>query len=393
MQSSVVPLLREAHAHAPIPLALLQPDLASFSDDIWMPDKAVQFPTLMVRHARLLVESGQLDEAWDEIEVTWELLRRYWLRAAPVHMMRQIEVVVEGNESMLWEVIAEWGRHPDQSRDRIVRAIRRLEQLAKGTDSARHLIHSRLLTAKLSLFPDQQPRQDIHNLMFRSRGGIESTWLWTVWRIQPWEWWRTERVLRWRASLVMAHVQAVSQRVEDRPFVLGDWSHMRGWDLAREALCSTTLMPENITWGLQVEAERIVLAQAESFRATMLRLALLDWQREHGRLPRSLSELVPTYFAEIPRDPQTAGHVVYFPHGRGEDVTDGAEGTQDFRIIVQKQRPFLALFGGGHEAPQTHFDNDVWEFTDRNGKSLSLSAALRFARVWYIENDDPGSDP
>ena len=32
-----------------------------------------------------------------------------------------------------------------------------------------------------------------------------------------------------------------------------------------------------------------------------------------------------------------------------------------------------------------------WE--DRNGKSLSLSAALRFARVWYIEKDDPGSDP
>src|SRR5438093_7304851 len=136
-----------------------------------------------------------------------------------------------------------------------------------------------------------------------------------------------------------------------------------------------------------------VLEQVEAFRATMLRLALADFHREHGHLPESLSELAPTYFENVPRDPQTAGPFVYFPHGVPEDVTHEVGGRGDIHVIVRKETPFLVTTYGEVWPQARQKPDGSWQFTDYLGKSLELSAALLKVHVWLIEPDDPKRDP
>ena len=146
-------------------------------------------------------------------------------------------------------------------------------------------------------------------------------------------------------------------------------------------------------WGVSAIVESEFLKRAESFRATILFLALADFHREHGRYPESLTELAPTYFAEAPRDPKTAGPFVYFPHGVPEDVTHEVGGRGDIHVIVRKETPFLVTTYG-EVWPQTRQKPDgSWQFTDYLGKSLELSAALLNTHVWLIDPDAPERDP
>src|SRR5207253_1095589 len=118
------------------------------------------------------------------------------------------------------------------------------------------------------------------------------------------------------------------------------------------------------------------LSRAEAFRATVLRLALSDFHREHGRFPKSLSELVPTYFAEVPRDPSTGGEFAYFPEGVDVDITRFPKQHGDVPIALPKGIPFLLTTDGTGSPLRRRGRDGDWEFTDLSGKFLTIKNAL-----------------
>ena len=131
------------------------------------------------------------------------------------------------------------------------------------------------------------------------------------------------------------------------------------------------------------------LKRAESFRATALLLALSDYQREHQRYPESLSELAPTYFAEVPRNPKSAGPFVYFPHGVPEDVTRDVGERGDVYVVVRKETPFLVTTYGRSQPDARQMPDGTWQFSDFSGKPMTLAAALLVSQIWLVEPDAP----
>ena len=387
-QSPVVSLLLEAHSHAPVPLALLQPDLTNVLDDDWMPDKTAQFSWLMIQHAQQTLEAGQLDEAWREFEVTLELLRRYRRRASPASLIGY----VDQHELRLWELIADWGRHRDQSRDRIIRAIRHLEAIQYGSETASLWIHSNLLTAQQLLSHDARGQKHIQRNPYSRHLMSESSGWRTFWLFQPWELWRTERVLRWQASLINERSIRLLSRMQTNQSVsryeLFDTGFV--YNSRESTLSQTTRLPMDISSGFRFGLT--VLAQVESFRATMLLLALADFHREHNRYPESLTELVPTYFAEVPRDPRTAGLFVYFHRGIPENVTitDPVANQEFTRVLVPRDVPFLWTPGMVTNIFARALPNGAWEFVDDHSKVQPPSDALKHTKVWLLENTADG---
>ena len=120
----------------------------------------------------------------------------------------------------------------------------------------------------------------------------------------------------------------------------------------------------------------------------MFLLALADFHREHKRYPESLTELVPTYFAEVPRDPRTAGPFVYFPHGVPEDMSYGEGGKENRRVLViRKEVPFLVTDSGGRNIESRQKPDGGWEFINETGKRLKLYGPERdyMPRIWPVE--------
>lgn len=108
-----------------------------------------------------------------------------------------------------------------------------------------------------------------------------------------------------------------------------------------QTILRATLLPPTIEVSLPSVAEGNFGDRAASFWATTLLLALADFHREHGRCSVALDELIPTYFAEVPRDPLTADPFVYFPYGVPEDVIVGSEKDSDSYVMIRKSIPLL----------------------------------------------------
>ncbi len=414
---AVLPLLREAHGKPPVPLALVEADLPPRPNDDSIADRTEKLPWLMIQQAEHSRITGDLDATWNDILIAFELLRRSDLRAAPVRDLFTNTSSSFVHEAWFLATVAKWGRHNEQSRDRIIMAIRKLEEIAPDRTLIQSAVHHEYLQALEWLKLGETWKR--YAQAVRSWGEGETFWkLSTVWNAMFWERWRSDRVVRWQSSLALQRADLLGRILKaNRRLPLFSQSQfpsvqdladiaelmppeertkldaLNNYDRnsAEGAILQATLVPPNMHWGVFVIVETEFLKRAESFRATMLLLALADFHREHGRYPESLTELAPTYFAEVPRDPKMAVPFVYFPHGVPDDVTDGSEDDRNFRTIVNKDVPFLVTFGAGTwRRSQLH--DGSWEFTNDDGKRVDLSSALRFARVWVIENDDAKSD-
>ena len=149
-------------------------------------------------------------------------------------------------------------------------------------------------------------------------------------------------------------------------------------------------MPRNLLWDRQPVAEYTFWPRANSFRATMLLLALAEFHREHERYPESLTELVPTYFSEVPHDSKTGRPFQYFPHGLPDDVIHGSRENEDLHVFISKQVPFLMTSIGMSGIQSRKNSDGSWQFLflDEEGKMMELSAALgRYGnRIWPLED-------
>ena len=406
---AVVPLLRDAHGKPAVPLALIDAELPARPNDDWNSGRTAKLPWLMSRQAEHSLKNGDLDASWDDILIAFELLRRSTLRAAPVRDLF-VGRMTAHHESYFLRTIVKWGRHKDQTRDRILLAIRKLEEIAADRTSIRHAVHHEFLQAQKLMKLDEAWKKYVEQERRSDRRWYEETAILTVvWKAMFWERWRSDRAVRWQSSLELERENLLGRILKaNRPLPLFSQLTLPGSaDLAtiaelmppeeramlldpgnvEKAILDATLVPPNMhSWIVGSE----ILKRAESFRATILLLALADFHREHGRTPESLTELAPTYFAEAPRDPLTAGEFVYFPHGVPEEMTHDVGGR--VHLIVPKEIPFLVTTNGFGSLGQRRGRDGNWEFTDESGKVLELEKALLTARKWLFEPPWPGSE-
>ncbi len=387
----VVELLAEAHSRPDVALEFLNSELPHYPVNTLQSDAWSDFSMVLMDHARRHVNEGNLDGAWRAFEIEWELLRRAQLRVTADSFDP-----IAPYEEWLREEIVKWGRHPNQSRDGVLKAIRRLEAVAQQ-DVVRNEIHRQLVTSR-SLVEDFERwhRYVLWRHRRRIEYGEELGW-WIHWRIQPWERWRFERLLRRQAFFAISSADGLKRQLESQqPLSLAALNVSLGPYPHERTLLEDTTLPANSQGGFQVTVFSQFLSRAEAFRATMLRLALLDFQREHGRFPKSLSELVPTYFTEVPRDASTGGEFGYFPNGVGEDVIGAPTQRNGFPIEypirLPKGVPFLLTTDGTGSPLRRRGRDGDWEFTDLAGKDLSIQKALAFARIWQIDPQQPSSE-
>jgi hypothetical protein len=76
----------------------------------------------------------------------------------------------------------------------------------------------------------------------------------------------------------------------------------------------TTFAPPDVVANVFTGPEHYV-DQLAMVRMRLIELALLDFKREHHKLPDSLHELVPAYFEKLPIDPWGGREFVYEPKG------------------------------------------------------------------------------
>ncbi len=351
------------------------------------PDAWSDFPSIVAQHARHHLSEGNLDEAWQTFEIEWELLRRAQLRVTA----NSVDPIAP-YEEWLREAIVEWGRHPKQSHDRILTAIRRLEAVAQQ-DVSRHEIHRQLVTT-LPLVEDFERWREYVARHFSNRiylGGATAWWI--QWRMQPWERWRFERGLRRQAFFAVSNADGLKRQFEShQPLSLTELNVDLGPYPHEGTLLEDATLPPDMQGGFQFTVFSQFLSRAEAFRATVLRLALYDFHREHGGFPKSLSELVPTYFAEVPRDPSSGGEIVYFPEGVSEDITRFPKQHGAVPIDLPKGIPFLLTTDGTGSPLSRQGRDGNWEFTDLSGKELTIETALKNARFWVLEPSQPSSE-
>ncbi len=409
--AAVVPLLREAHKMAPVPLALLDAEPATRLDE-WNPDRISKLPWLMSRQAEQSLRDGELDQTWDDIVIAFELQRRFDQRAVLLHEPFS-GGMGSASEGYLLLTVAKWGRHKEQTRERVLAAIRKLEEILVQPGAGRRNVHHDLLEAQSILNGDERWNRYIATLNDRIPFYEDLKISWKLWRFFPWERWRAHRAVRLQAGLALSRIDQLQTLMKwNVPMPIGSQAQMAAFQkIAAQVpevdriklnaanpldhntplatMLRMTLMPQNLRWDRQDSTLR---PRLESFRATILLLALADFHREHKRYPESLAELAPTYFAEVPRDPQTAGPFVYFPHGVSEDVTVGDVDRGDFRTIIHKDVPFLWSAGQITNIFARATPSGGWEFVDDRGQVRSLENALKHTSVWALVNEDTSSD-
>ena len=400
-------LLKQAHSRPAVPLAILQDELPMpVSGDLNVASP-MWFHSVVHFQSQSSVAKGELDDAWREIEVGMEVVDRFMSRASYRYDLR----FISGGES--YPSITEWGRHPQQTRERIVAAIGTLEaRESTALTFGLMAIHAELLRSRLVLHLDPRWRDvpiDAIERQYSMAPNSVPAWWWTAWRMMFWERWRSERVLRWDAALAVDSVRNIVTRVErgevpqrlehsvssiknSQPVLtnLGRtwYETRRPLDSPEMKLVQATVLPPFAYYGLAQGAEIQVFAHVEALRATRLQLALADWQREHGRYPETLDELVPTYFDKLPLDPIRAKPFGYLPNGLPEDVARDSEtvlpdGRRQVTVLVPKNVPFLWTSHPHKGFSARQLPDGEWEFV-AEGRVVAMKLALNECRIWQL---------
>lgn len=409
----VVPLVRTAHQMPAVPINLLGSEFSFKMGDNQIPARGSVLLRLMEQEIHSRIDEGDLAGAWDDIEIGHELLQRISQCGAPQQYPHVGLFDPSGRDSLLRR-ITKWGQHANQMHERLLTAIRKLEQYESSHRSVQLTAHNFLLASESILKFDESwqtyIRGDGVRLLNPPASDVRShpTWMretaamvWPkVWTGLFWERWRSGRMVRWQAARALDHAEVLEQAVRDQrsvprvnysvypPRLEGRGTPEETVQLEKLNADSRLSIPFSDTTILPPYGTRDVMSQSvvreliqhhEQYRVTMLLLALADYQRAHGRYPASLSELAPTYFREVPRDPSSGGPFVYFPHGVSHDFTN-------YGGDVPKDVPFLVTNLGDAQFDVEPQSDGTWKFRDHQGKPVAIELALQRLRIHRLES-------
>jgi hypothetical protein len=243
--------------------------------------------------ARELESKGKLDEAWTRHFAALRLER--CLQRSP----------------WTYDQLPLWAAQPGQTRERIVGAIKQLEQfettLPAPTDELEeeYLKLRTLVTGGPDALAGQIHNDDPSHLI--------------LWSMLPWERRRAARLLNVFTAEDLAELEyVVSGIVEGRPVArLLRFSRWPPKDKYKEWLRTTVLLSS--FYDQRYDGEQLGRSFARDTagrRATHIVMALEAWKVDHGgKLPERLNQLVETYLDKLPLDPYTSRDFVYERNG------------------------------------------------------------------------------
>lgn len=379
-------MLREAHRMPPVPVTLIEENMPPRPKNLYT-ERSAALTWLMIRHAEQSLASGLLDQTWEDIVVAFELQRRINLQAILPRGVIAPRMAF-AHEDHLLPIVSNWGRHKEQTHDRVITAIRKLDELATVRETYLYEAHQQFLEAEEMLKFDERWREYAKLSEPLRQEGMHSEFVKAYWNsmFSFSERWRSQRVLRWLSSLAIDRADAMTRFIiAKQPLSPSLLKEARiGWRPEEMVMARTTILPPYVANGLSLGNQ--LLNRVTNFRANIVRLALADWHREHGRYPESLSELVPTYFAKVPCDPLTDAPFVFFSEGLPDDVTNGTEGKGNLHVLARKRVPFLWGAGSSRKFSVRLSPKGEWEFFEDDKHVLTPLEALSKTKIWLLED-------
>lgn len=263
---------------------------------------------LLLLDARRLESEGDLDAA---LERYLSVVRISHHVATRGHLMGYGQMM----EHFVNRRMPLWAAHPDQTTDRLRRAIRELESLARAAPTPSDAIKAEYLARRHDL--DEGPGPSLNPPGFREDEAIR----FMLRRLLPFEQARAHRLLDCQTQQAIEKLDTVTAAMARDDWVVrwfGDgannatrvnfheWAGIGAW---QRTTATDVTMGDSGSW-----ASLAALDETQR-RALRLILAIKAWQIEHGELPKSLDQLVPAYFDRVPLDPWTGEPFGYEPAG------------------------------------------------------------------------------
>jgi hypothetical protein len=278
---------------------------------------------LVASRAAAMEKQGDLDGAAEYHLAVLRMLNQ---------MCRRSEtgfVIVDAQSGHLRHLVG-WCEQPGQTKDRIVKVIREVEELTRRPvpmDNAIKAWYVRFtemiegdLNAKFQ-WAGQDPREVAPALMVY--------WM-------PWERERARRAVRMQTLNNLEMYEAVQTALDDGDRVL--LPRHAGSSQPREFL--TTPILRHATLPGPWIVDNLVSIELDR-RATLIQMALAAWQLDHQSLPETLDELKGEHLAEVPCDPCAGEPFVYFPKGLEGPVKRYRMSTGEASVVIEGNKPFL----------------------------------------------------
>ncbi len=255
--------------------------------------RAVRLVILLEISARELESEGKLDQAWEQ-------------HFAALRLERCIQ-----NSPWTYDQLPLWAAQPEQSRERIVAAIKQLDifetTLRPPSDELKgdYVELRRLVTGGPDALAGHIQKEDPSHLI--------------LWSMLPWERRRAARLLDVITAEDLRELDyLVSGISQETPATRLLWYVEPPFNFQNaEWLKTTPLLSTQYHQGRNGEQlGRRFAWETNVRRATHLVMALEAWKADHhGELPERLNQLVGPYLDKLPLDPYTSRDYVYEPHG------------------------------------------------------------------------------
>ncbi|MFO0947087.1 MAG: hypothetical protein U1D30_14280 [Planctomycetota bacterium] len=305
------------------------------------PMKLVELAVLFWLSARGMEEKGELDDALRQYELAMRTACH--IAHAPVSRHGFVESIVE---TTTFKRILAWAARPNQTSERIKKAIALLDALEREFPGPLPLLSLEIRQARhqVETFwsnggePDKNTNgEHVHGIL---------AWL-------PWEKFRTLRLMNQSFDAAAREAKNLENQLTQS---FAGPCRVHSWSAAVYGNNGPSIRPP----GLTDAAENVIQAYVErvrDFRARKVQLALLAWKAEHGELPATLDVLVGSYFETLPIDPYSGEPFFY--------VRDGLE--IENKQIPPPVRPGQAFLWSGGEnqeklLPQSTADGDSRQY-------------------------------
>jgi hypothetical protein len=284
------------------------PKSMRFDDSLKTEQDTRHLAWLLLLDARRLESEGQLDEALDRYLAMMRLGRHVANRGTYIQWLQGSAI-----EGMPGGHLPLWACHPEQTPERVRKALRELETVSKDFPPASDAVKAEYVVLRRVLESDPA---EIAAALGRPEGGTVLV-LWG--RLMPWEVARACRLQNVLTARDLATVEMV-----ERELAASHWEFLtkdpffRGVGSDQSAEYAQQLVTTPYVQGLYPAAYTMMqgpVRRATQLRAFRIIIALKSWQAEHGELPRTLVDLVGEYFDRLPADPFTGQAFGYKPEG------------------------------------------------------------------------------
>ena len=342
--------IRKVLAIEPGPYMLSEEALA---DKSWRktlpPDTIVSpgtndLPAFQVAHQqifnlqRVLIKSGLKCEQEEDLR---EALRRY---TAALELILNPRIHDRsfpfGYNSHFYHLamrhLQSWAAESGQSVDLIRQAFHKAGRPVDWVDQFEQYLKYEHRLSRDATNGDSQAYQELLAWSWRSTTSTTFQRCNRIYRYLPWERWRALRLIDailappWQ-ELEAARVALQSNTPYQAP-TGEEFSHLRDVGPTFSIVESMRTYHGNVRQDL----DWINTSQ----RVTLIILALQGWALEHGSLPDTLEQLVPSWFEVLPIDPVTAQSFQYFTKGVDQELR-WEEPHRGAKFVLPPGRPFL----------------------------------------------------